>query len=382
MTSAVLGLRGWHRALLPPVVAFIIANVVLAGVAAYGGHDPLRSATWESWDSPIYLEIAQYGYIVRECTPQESQQGATICGNLGWFPVYSWLIHAAMWLGFSPGTAGVLISLVLWLGLLTVMWNGLLVVSRGPAVLPALALAAFMPGAFYFHTVYPIALTVCALTVAAAFLQRRRWLAAGGAGFIAAAAYPAAGALALVAALWLAFFEPAPDWRERARRILLVSGLTVLGFAAILAFQQIDAGHWNGYFGVQGRFRHGIHLPFHNYWLLMKPQFTGLGHVSVFLALQEWLVTAIALGLLVSTWLRRRRGVADSFEWLLVLWALVFWIVPLCQNTVGYFRTDALLFPVAAGFVWMSTRVAWLYALAGLGVTCGMVLAFGQGILV
>ncbi len=101
MTVAPLGLRGWRRAVLPPAVAFLASVVVLSVAVAWAGHNPLRAATWESFDSPIYLEIAQYGYILRDCTPGERAIGATTCGNLGWFPLYPWLVHAGTWLGAS-----------------------------------------------------------------------------------------------------------------------------------------------------------------------------------------------------------------------------------------------------------------------------------------
>jgi hypothetical protein len=380
--STVLGRRGWRRALLPPLAAFVLANALFAVVAAYGGDNPLRAATWESFDSPIYAEIAQYGYLVRDCSAPEAAQGAKTCGNVGWFPVYPWLMHAGTWLGMSPDTAGIVASLALWLVLLVVLWNGLLLAGDGAALLPALALATFAPGAFYFHTVYPVALAACLLTIAVVCLRRRWWLGAGAAGFLATASYPASAPLAGVALLWLAFIEPAPGWWERLRRIALVSGLTGLGFVAVLAFQWVDVGQWDGYFGVQARFHHGIHLPFHNYLDLIKPRFEGLGHVSVFLSLQALLTTAIVLAIVVSTWLRWRRGQTGSFDWLLVLWALTFWIVPLGQNVVAYYRTDALIVPAIAAFTWVPARLGWLYALAGAAVASGMLLAFGQGVLV
>lgn len=382
MTAAVLALRGWRRALLPPVVAFLLATALLAAVAAYGGDNPLRAHTWESFDSPIYLEIARYGYIVRDCTAPETAQGATTCGNVGWFPVYPWLIHAGTWLGLSFDTAAILISLAAWLGMLIVLWNGLLLATRGRGAVATLAVATFAPGSFYFHTVYPVALAACLLMIALACLRRGWWLGAGAAGFVATAAYPAAGPLALVAALWLAFFAPAPGWPERVRRVVLVSGLTVAGFLAILAFQWADVGQWDGYFGVQARFHHGIHFPLHNYLDLMKPRLEGLGHISIFIALQGALTTLIVLAVVVSTWMRHRRREAEPFDWLLALWALVFFIVPLMQNTVAYYRTDTMLVPAIVAFAWIPARIGWLYALAGAGVASGMMLAFGQGVLV
>ncbi len=281
-----------------------------------------------------------------------------------------------------PGTAAVAVSLLAWLTLLAVLWNGLLLVVGGRAPLPALALATWAPGAFYFHAVYPIALTALGLVVAFACLWRRWWLGAGAAGFVACLAYPAAAPLAVVAGVWLALLEPAPSLRERARRIALVSGLTALGFVAVLAFQQVDVGRWDGYFAVQDRFHHGLHLPLHNYLDLIKPRFEGLGHISLFISLQALFVTAVVAAIVVNTTLRQRRGQARPFEWLLALWALSAWILPLTQDVVSYFRTDALLLPAVVAFAWIPARVGWLYAAAGMVVSAGMMVAFTQGVLV
>jgi len=382
VTSAVLALRGWRRALLPPLVAFLIANALLAAVAAYGGHSPLRAATWESFDSPIYLEIARYGYILRDCNAAEAALGAEACGNVGWFPVYPWLTHAGTWLGLSFDTSAILLSLAAWLVLLIVLWNGVLLTIRERGAVAALGVATFASGTFYFHTVYPVALAVCLLTIALACLRRGWWAGAGVAGFLATATYPAAGPLALVAGVWLLAFAPAPGWAERLRRAALVSGLTVLGAVAVFAFQWVDVGQWDGYFGVQARFHHGVHFPLHNYLDLMKPRFEGLGHISIFIALQGALTTLTVLAVLAATWRSHRRGEIDPFQWLLALWAVTYWIVPLMQNTVAYYRTDTMLVPAAAAFAWLPARVGWLYTLAGAGVASGMMLAFGQGVLV
>jgi hypothetical protein len=380
LDAAVLEAPGWRRALLPPVVAFAAALVLLSAVAVYGGESPLSAGTWTSWDSPIYVDIAEHGYQVTDCSPAEIQQGAKACGNIGWFPLYPGLMVPLIAAGFSANAAGVLVSTACWLALLIVLWNGLLLPAGGRSRLPALALAAVAPGAYYFHTLYPMAVTALLLTVALVCLRRERWLGAGLAGFLATTAYPAAALLAPVAGLWLLAIAPAPAWRERARRIALVCVPTVAGFVAVLAYAQIATGQWDGYFGVQARFHHGIHLPFANYVDLATPRLEGLGHVSVFLAFQAWLTTALVAAVLYATW--RRRGAVRPFDWLIVLWALAFWIVPLMQNVVAYYRTDALLVPVVVALTGLSRALVGTFAVAAAVVAAGMTLAFMQGVLV
>ncbi len=380
LDAAIVEAPGWRRALLPPVVAFAAALVLLSAVAVYGGDPPLQAETWTSWDSPIYVDIAHNGYEERACTPAETEQGAKACGNFGWFPLYPGLMVPLMAAGISANAAGVLVSTVCWLALLIVLWNGLLLPAGGRSRLPALALAAVAPGAVYFHTLYPVAVTALLLTVALVCLRTERWLGAGVAGFLASAAYPAATLLAPVAGLWLLAIAPAPSWRERARRIALVCIPAAGGFVAVLAYAQIATGVWDGYFGVQARFHQGVHLPLHNYADLVTPRLEGLGNVSIFIAFQAWLTTALVLAVLYATW--RRGPAVRPFDWLIVLWALAFWIVPLMQNTVAYYRTDALLVPVVVALTGLSRALVGAFALAAAAVACGMTLAFMQGVLV
>jgi hypothetical protein len=380
MQSAVLAARGWRRWLLPPLVAFLVSIVVLAVAAVVGGFNPADTSRWASFDSPIYVSIAQHGYTDYVCPQAQLDQGATACGTFGWFPLYPALMRPLMDVGLAPNTAGVVVSLVFFLALLVLLWNGLMLPRGGRALLPALGLAAFAPGALYFHTVYPMALTAFLLTLALVALARERWAWAGAAGFVAAVAYPGAALLAVVAGIWLLFIAPAPTLSERVRRIALVSVPTVAGFGVVLLYAQLKTGQWDGYFGVQARFHHGVHLPFANWLDISRPRTEGLGHISLFLSWQEYFVTALSLIVIVTTVVRRR--VATAFDWLLVLWTFAFWAVPLMQNTVAYYRTDALMIPIAVAFTQLPARIVSLLALIGAFVAAGMTIAFMQGVLV
>jgi len=375
-----LGLVGWRLALLPPLAAVLAGAALALAVAAYGGYDPLGADTWSRWDSLIYQDIAQHGYTSRPCPQWEIDDGARACGTFGWFPLYPAAMAPLVSLGVAPWAAGVLVAIAFWVAALVVIWNGLLLALGGRAALAALGLAAFGPGAFYLHLVYPVSMTVCLLAVALVCLRRERWLGAGIAGGLAAASHPGAMALIPVAGLWLAAIVPAPTLVERARRIALVCGLTAAGFAAVLLYAELSTGQWDGYFGVQARFDHGVHLPFANWLDLSTPRFEGLGNISIFIALQSWFTTLLVAIVVATTW--ARRATATPFDWLLVLWVLAFWLIPLAQDTVSYYRTDALLLPAAAAFVTLAPRLVWALALAGAAITAGMTLAFMQGVLV
>lgn len=377
-----LDVRGWRQRVLPPAAALLFALAVHVAAAIYGGFDPLDAHRWTSFDSPIYLNIAQYGYTDRVCPPAELAQGATACGTFGWFPLYPALIWPLMQLGVGGETAGVLVSLVFWALLLGVLWNGLLLplVGRERSLLAALALAAVAPGAFYFQTLYPTALTGCLLVVALVCLSRQRWWWAGAAAFLATAAYPGAAALIVAAGPWLLFVAPTPSLAERVRRIAIVCGLAIAGFVVVLLYAQLATGQWDGYFGVQARFHHGIHFPLHNWLDISKLRTTGLGGISVFLAFQEWLTTVMVLAAVVVTFVRRRA--ATPIDWLLVLYGLAFWIVPLMQNTVAYYRTDALLVPIVVLLARLPLVAVGALVAAATVVSAGMTLAFMQGVLV
>lgn len=382
LNAAVLGLHGWRLRMLPPLAALGFALVVHGAAAIYGGFDPLDAHSWTSFDSPIYLSIAEHGYTSYDCPQAQLDQGATACGTFGWFPLYPALIWPLMQVGLGGEAAGVVVSLVFWALLLGVVWNGLLLplVGGERALLPALALAAVAPGTFYFQTVYPMALATSLVVVALVGLIRGRWWCAGAAGFLACAAYPGAAALVVVAGLWLAFVRPAPSWSERGRRLAIVCGLTVAGFLAVLLYAQLATGQWDGYFGVQARFHHGLHFPLGNWLDISRPRTEGLGSISLFLAFQSWLTTVMVLSAVAVTCLRRRA--ATPVDWLLILYALAFWLIPLCQNVVAYYRTDALLVPVVVLLARLPFAAVATLVGAATVVSAGMTLAFMQGVLV
>jgi hypothetical protein len=225
-----------------------------------------------------------------------------------------------------------------------------------------------------------MALAACLLVCALAALVRERWWWAGAAAFLTTAAYPGSAALVAVAGLWLLFVAPAASLGERARRIAIVCGLGAAGFAVVLLYAQLAAGQWDGYFGVQARFHHGIHLPLHNWLDISRPRTAGLGNISLFLAFQSWLTTLLVLSAIAVTFARRRA--ATPVDWLLVLYGLAFWLIPLGQNVVAYYRTDALLVPIVVLLARLPFAVVSAFAVAAAVVSAGMTVAFMQGVLV
>jgi hypothetical protein len=175
------------------------------------------------------------------------------------------------------------------------------------------------------------------------------------------------------------FVLPAP-LGERVRRVAIVCGLTIAGFLVVLLYAQLATGQWDGYFGVQARFHHGVHFPLHNWLDISRPRNTGLGSISLFLAFQSWLTTVMVIGALVLTVVRRRS--ATAVDWLLVIYGLASWLIPLCQNVVASNRSVALLVPIVVILARLPRAAVAVLLVAATAISAGMTLAFMQGVLV
>jgi hypothetical protein len=363
------------RALLPPLAAFLAAEVLLLVVARYGGYRFLSARTYERWDASIYLDIARYGYV-EGCSP------GRVCGNGGWFPLYPALIWPFRALfGFAAGPVGLAISSLFSFAFLAVMWNGFLVAVPRRAAWLALAAAAVSPGMIYQHAIFPLGLTATALALALWMLRDRRWLLAGLAGGVAAASYPGAALVAPIAVVWLLLGDPgAGPLRARIRRALLVAVPTVAGTLAVLLYAQLRVGQWDVYFDVQSRFHHGLHLPFAAIAHVLVPRATGLGGIGVFVAFQEWLVAILVALTVFVAW--RDRAARDPFDRLLAVYAVGFWVVPFSQSNVADYRTAAMLSPLVVVLTRLPFVVAAAVTVAATGVAAGMALAYFQSFLV
>jgi hypothetical protein len=77
---------------VPPLLAWLLANACYWAAADRGGFDYLLVRTHARWDSGNYLNIARRGYTLAHCTPRVGSPftPAAWCGTAGWFPLYRW----------------------------------------------------------------------------------------------------------------------------------------------------------------------------------------------------------------------------------------------------------------------------------------------------
>jgi hypothetical protein len=141
----------------------------------YGGFGDLLVAPATRWDSVWYLTIAKDGYGDAHSHAQAA-----------FYPLYPLLMRIVGWVVGSPLLAGILISLVCFLGAL-VLLHRLVELELGTRdARGTVLLVAFFPTAFFFSAVYSESLFL--LITVGAFLAARngRWAVAGALGALAA----------------------------------------------------------------------------------------------------------------------------------------------------------------------------------------------------
>lgn len=151
------------------------------------------------WDSVWYLTIAQNGYGDAHAHAQAA-----------FYPLYPLLMRVVGWVVGGPLLAGIVVSLVCFLGAL-VLLHRLAALELGPRdARGTVLLVAFFPTAFYFSAVYSESLFL--LVSVGAFLAARngRWAVAGALGGLAALTRNS-GVLLLVPLTLLFLYGPRAD---------------------------------------------------------------------------------------------------------------------------------------------------------------------------
>jgi hypothetical protein len=341
-----------------PLVVWAIVVMGLVTVTTSNRFDPFQALTWARWDSGQYKVIAAYGYDdVVPCPPSSGYGPGTWCGDAGWFPAYPRLVRAVYELG-SPvlkvdqpaqhrlGGAAVAVSWLFALGTLLLLWATFLRRNLDAAAIGCLLFAAYVPGQIYHYAVFPLSMLAFFTVLHLWFLDRRRWLAAGLAGAVAAATYPIGVMLVPISAIWIALILVDAPWRERARRVALASGITACGFIAVLVDMRVETGHWDAYFLIQAKYGHGLHNPAAVFVDAVRPVFHGslLGTAKA-PALQTLLVGLILGCVFLQAALRWRR--LTALDGLLLVWAAFYSLFPLTQANVSLLRSQAALLPLA-----------------------------------
>lgn len=364
------------RVLGPPLLAFMLARVVLWIAARASGYPYFHYLSWHRFDSGFYVGAATHGYSLLRCVPPH---GVGWCGSAGWFPGYSIAIKLLAELGISPRPAALTVSLVFCALTLVVLWAGLLHADPSPRNVLALGFAAFVPGQIYDHTVFPLSMASFFVVLAFVLLDRKRYAAAGVAGGVACATYPTAILIVPVTALWLLIVERSQPRRQWLRRTALTSGLMSLGLGAVLVIDQLQTGHWDAYFKVQAHYHHRLQNPLAAWLGDVEPLRHGIHGVISVPSVEAAFVGLLVLGLTAAVWLHRRT--VTSLELLSLLFAIGVWLFPLSLGTVDVYRSDSLLIVAVLLVRRLPIAVATVVTASSAALSAPMAVAFFERVL-
>ncbi|MEU9715973.1 hypothetical protein [Streptomyces sp. NPDC047976] len=358
--------RGPRRRLLPPLVAWLVANLLTWAVAAASvAGDGSRVRYWSTggrtrWDSAHYLSIAETGYEMFRCRDRYPDFPDVVCGNVAWFPGYPMAVRALSATGLSYRLSAAVVTEAALLGMFAVLW-WLLGSRLTPATGLTLAVATVFPGGVYFHALFPVSTATLALLVCVAGVRRGSWAVAAAGGFASAACHPvgavAAGML-LLSALFAWRGDTWPVRCAKAASAAAVSGCGVL-WAKWLMWQA--TGRWDAYETIQESSygQGGVHQPFDEmaaaYRFPFKDWYTPEGHLPWLVRhaldahrTQLWLDTAfvvLVLATAVALLVRDRRRGLDPGEWAAaVLTAAVFLVPFLAGAEMSWYRNHAQMF--------------------------------------
>ncbi len=331
-------------AIILPLVAFVLANLVLLTSARASGASYADPSTWTHGDSGQYLEIADRGYEFFSCARLQGYSPADWCGNTGWFPGYPLLLRSLSLIGLGGPVGGLILASLFYLGSLYVLWFGLLKAQISPSNVLALLMSAFFFGSVYYRAVFPVSAEIFFILLFVFFLARDRWLAAGISGAAAAFFYSTGFLLAGVTVIWLALARRDLEPRCRLVAGVQAAGLTVAGFLAVLGVQWISTGVWGAFFKVQAKYGYGVFPPTKRLLASVVPVLRDGLSVEEIPNLQTAIVAVAVVILVTGSGLVWRR-VTPMERWVVIA-TLIFWLFPLMLGGVlSLYRSEALLLP-------------------------------------
>jgi 4-amino-4-deoxy-L-arabinose transferase-like glycosyltransferase len=237
-------MRPWLR--LVGLALLVKALLVALTLTEYGaGPDPLTALgrEWNHWDAAHYLYLATHGY-----------SGTGDARNLiAFFPLYPAVIGAVAALGLPARIAALLISNVAGVVAAIVLYELARTDDRERAAFRAAVFFLVFPTAYFLMVGYTEAL-FCALAFGAVLqARRRRWVASGVLGGLAAATRLSGVALlpVIVIEMFLARRVLRPVWQAIVPPLLVLLGLaTYLMTNALvlgnpLAFVTVQREHWS-----------------------------------------------------------------------------------------------------------------------------------------
>lgn len=381
----------------PPLIVFLVVNIVLLIAAQAEGHHYLDPATWTFWDSFHYIEISEEGYQAEACTRFRlvdwgsmrdtlleslgfEVQGEDVCGNAGWFPGYPMAIRLVSSTGLSPPSAAVVLAIAFQLATLFALWRWFLARRERTTALTALAMAGFFFGHVYFRAAFPISIFTFLVLLHLRLAMRERWLSAGVAGAAAAFVYPTGFLLAPATLAWVLYRREARTSR-RLRGAAAAGSATLVGFAAVHLVQWRATGIWLAFFKIQSRFGYGMNPPTDRLIEVISPVFSDGLSMATVPALHSLATTIFILGLLGLA-LVHRRDLDPEESWSAIAMTAL-WLFPLILGgDTSLYRIHAVLVPAVLLF---PRAPAWFgYAAVAVGVALSypMALLFFRGTLI
>jgi hypothetical protein len=241
----------------------------------------------------------------------------------------------------DPVFAGSLIAAVFALATLILIWNLYLGAQLNVRALLTLCLAAFFPGHVYEHAVFPVSIFAFFQSASLYAWATKRFAWAGVLGGIAAFSYGSGLFLAGVLGLDLLFDIRNQKLAEFVRRVVVGPGLIVGGFAVAAWVQWLDAGVWNGYFAVQGKYHYKPTPP----WQSLEPHISYVlsGHPTAPHVQSVFVIILMA----VLVWAAARLP-REKTDRVLAIFLLAYWIIPLSLGgNLSVYRAEAVLLPGA-----------------------------------
>jgi hypothetical protein len=362
--------RRYGEALLPPLVALVVAWVTIAIRPRPHGWRMFDPTRYARWDSGQYLHIARTGYNAAwhcptHVLPAHLPPGNYLCGTIGWFPGYPYAVRGLANLTALPiETAGLALAWACWYLVLVIMWRLLADARSTASRWMCLLIAAFFPGQVYFAAIFPISMCIAAMLACLYFALRTSRPVFAWAGFAAGfvAAYSYITAIVLAPALLIVGLLAV---RGRRRFQLIIPALgAAAGFGAVLLTMQIAVGIWNAYFISAKKYHVGAHMPLDTLTNRLRPLWTAQpsgAQVQNYTASQTLLTLCfVALACLVTIIAAvRGREVTEerqqeqsaaimsrvsAFDLAFVLTAVGVWLVPyIAGGDASTYRSEAFV---------------------------------------
>ncbi|GAA1418064.1 hypothetical protein [Catellatospora coxensis] len=369
--------RSRGRALLPPVLAYLVGHLLYTVAGALVAEPFLPITGRVRADSGLYVKIAEQGYELFLCDsdPILAPQFApgAWCGTAGWFPLYPGLIRLLTSIGLGSYEAALLVTEASLLLSFVLLWRLLRNTAR-PVAAAVLALATLLPAGVYLHAVFPMALAGALLLGCVTFTAARRWVLAGVAGALVAAAYPMGVAVAAIGFGAVATLLGRGELRPWAalRAGLAVVGLPLAGLGAVFGLHHLTLGHWNAYLLIQEHYGNGVHNPLHSLAklaiepsviVIAEPRQDLLWVLHTFTDAELWWALALALLAVAAAVIASGRGRLRPFDAGLALYAVAMFVGPLIAGPgVSQYRSHTLLLPALLVLRHLPARLLWPYA--------------------